>query len=115
MTEKLLNTLKDKKALLSFLIKAIMESEREIDGLQKMAYTLTREESPNHSPANMAKCLAVTMKQVAKSCNTIKQLATIALIQCQSDSFDGDVARLLMKMGAGDAALKTMWENKLKS
>lgn len=108
----LLNILKDKTALIAFLIKTIEESQTEKEGLGKLCETLTRE-TPNLSPENMARCLATTMKITAKQSNAIQNLATIALIQAQSSGFDGDVAQMLNKMGRGKEALQQMFKNKM--
>lgn len=109
----LLNILKDKKTLIEFLVKTIQETEQEKQGLMRLSDSLTREE-PNLSPANIAKCLAVTMKVSAKQSNAIQNLAVIALIQAQSNSFDVDVAQMMNKLGRGQEALQQMFKNKME-
>ena len=108
----LLDILKDKSNLITFLLATIQESQKEKEGLLKLTGSLTRED-PNLKPENIAKCLAVTMKTTAKQSHTLQQLATICLISCQSSGFDTDVAQMMSKMGRGNEALKQMFENKL--
>lgn len=105
--------LKDKKTLITFLLNTIEESEKEKAGLLRLSESLTRD-TPNLTPENMARCLATTMKVSAKQSNALQNLATIALIQCQSNHFDGDVAQMMIKMGRGNEALQQMFKNKLE-
>lgn len=109
----LFETLKDKKKLISFLLKTIEESDKSINGLSNLSSSLTRSE-PNHSIENIAKCTAVALTISAKQQDTIKTLATIALIQCSSNDFDVDIAKLLNKLGRGEEALRQMMDNKFK-
>ncbi len=108
----LLDILKDKKKLIKFLLATIEESQKEKEGLVKLSESLTREE-PNLKPENIAKCLAVTMRISAKQSHSIQNLATIALIVCQSSDFDVNVAQMMNKLGRGEEALKQMFDNKL--
>lgn len=112
MEDKLLGLLADKKALLTFLYKAIDESGKEKNGLVKLSESLTRDE-PNLKPENMARCISSTMLTVAKQSHRLETLAIIALIQCQSSSFDSGVAEMLNKMGRGNEAVAAMFKSKL--
>lgn len=109
----LMDILKDKTKLIKFLLDTIQESDREKEGMARMSDSLVRIDQPNDSPANVAKCLATTMKITAKQSHAIQQLAIIALIGCQSSSFDTDVAHMLNKMGKGTDALQQMFKNKM--
>lgn len=108
----LLEVLKDKKKLIAFLLDTIDKSNTEQNGLLKLSESLSRDE-PNLSIENIAHCVAVTMRYTAKQQYTLRQLAIIALIQCQSSSFDVDVAQILNKLGKGKEALQQMLKNKL--
>lgn len=108
----LLEVLKDKKKLITFLLDTIDKSNTEKEGLLKLSQSLTRDE-PNLIVENIAKCIAVTMQITAKQQHAIQQLAIIALIQCQSSDFDVDVAKMLNKLGKGQEALQQMFKNKL--
>lgn len=108
----LLEFLKDKTKLISFLLDTIQKSESEKNGLLKMSESLTRNE-PNLKIENIAKCLSTTMSISAKQQHTLQQLSIIALIQCQSSDFDVDVAKMLNKLGRGQEALQQMLKTKL--
>lgn len=108
----LMDTLKDKARLIQFLLATIQEAEKEKDGMMAMSESLTRD-APNFSPANLAKCIATTMKITSKQSHAIQQLAIIALIGCQSSSFDSDVVQMLNKLGRGNEALQQMFKNKM--
>jgi len=107
-----MNILKDKKELIKFLLSAIENSQREKEGLLKLSESLTRSD-PNLKIENIAKCLSVTMRVSAKQSHIIQSLSVIALIQCQSNGFDTDVAQMLNKLGRGDEALNQMLKNKM--
>jgi hypothetical protein len=110
--EILLEVLKDKTRLIKFLLDTIQKSDIEKNGLLKLSESLTRDE-PNLKIENIAKCVATTMSITAKQQHSIQQLAIIALIQCQSNDFDVDVAKMLNKLGKGQEALQQMFKNKL--
>lgn len=108
-----MDLLKDKSALLTYLLKVIEDSDREREGLTMLRDSLVRED-PNHSIDNIARCLSTTMKITAKQSDQLRKISVIALIMAQSSDFDADVAKMLNKMGKGEEALKQMFENKLK-
>ena len=108
----LLETLKDKTKLITFLLETIQESQKEKEGLTKLSESLTRE-NPNLSAENLAKCLATTMKVSAKQSHSIQNLAIISLIVCQSPDFDSDITKMMIKMGRGQEAVQQMWKNKM--
>lgn len=110
--DKIFDLLKDKKQVIKFLLEVIQDSEKQKNGLMKLSESLTREE-PNHSIANIAKCVAVTMKDTANRSHTLQNLAIICLIYAQSSDFDKDIAILMNKMGRGEEALRQMFKNKL--
>lgn len=108
-----MDVLKDKTALIKFLIENLEECNKERSGLMRLSESLTRSD-PNLTPANMAKCLATTMKVTARQSLAIQNLAMIALIQCTSDEFDKDIALSLNKLGMGQEAMQQMFKNKFK-
>lgn len=107
-----MDILKDKTKLIKFLLQTLDESEKTKNGLLKLSESLTREE-PNLTLENIAKCLALTMRDTAKQSHVIQSLATIALIQCSSSNFDTDVALVINKLGMGQEALQQMLKNKM--
>lgn len=111
--DSLMAVLKDKKALMKFLIKAIEESTKEKNGLAKLSESLTREE-PNLKPENIARCVSTTMLVTAKQSHRLETMAVIALVQCSSKGFDSNIAELLNKLGYGNEALSAMFDNILK-
>lgn len=94
----LMDVLKDKKQLIRFLLSTIENREKESIGLRKLSDSLMRDD-PNFSTANIAKCLSITMNISATQSRVIKHLAVIALIQCQSNDFDVDIANIMTKLG----------------
>lgn len=109
----LFDTLKDKSKVISSLIYIIEETSKQKEGLIKLSESLIRE-NPNHSIENVAKCLAVVMKTEAKQAHMIQSLATIATVYAQSSSFDSDIAKMMIKMGRGDEAVRQMFKNKME-
>ncbi|HEY0109993.1 MAG TPA: hypothetical protein VGB67_10225 [Fibrella sp.] len=112
MMKKMLAMLTDKKELLVFLVNVMLESGKAKNGMVSLSQSLTRPE-PNLTPENMARCISSTMLTVAKQSHYIETLATLALIQSQSNSFDADLAIMLSKLGKGSEAVKAMFNAKL--
>lgn len=100
------NLLKDKKDVISALLKAIDSNEKMAEGLRKLAKS---ENSKVSESFKVEKLLEVVANQSIQ----IRQLSLINLIYAQSSSFDADVAKLMVKMGRGEEALKQMFKNKL--
>lgn len=109
-TDILLNLLKDKATGIQYLLSVLDESARQREGMTKLQASLEH----NTSPENVAKCIQTTMKVCAKQADAIQNLAALMLVYMQSSSFDGDIARMLMKMGKGDEALRQMFKNKME-
>ena len=65
MHKLLMDVLKDKTALIKFLNETLDECEKEKRGLAQLAESLTRDD-PNLSAANLARCIATTMKVTAR-------------------------------------------------
>ena len=100
----ILNLLKDKSALLKYILNMIQSSDKFMTNLPQM-----RERG--WSEAGM---LDKVIEISAIQSNQIKHLALIALLIVQSRDFDSNVAELMIKMGRGNEALKAMFDTKLK-
>ena len=99
-----LNLLKDKTALLKYILTMIESSD-------KFARNLPELRQRGWSEQGMLdKVIEVTAIRSAQ----IKHLALIALLLVQSNDFDAMVAKLMVKMGRGDEALSAMLDAKLK-
>ena len=100
----IVNLLKDKKALLKYILDMITSSE-------KFAQNLPQLRQRGWSEQGMLdKVLEVTAIQSQQ----IKHLALIALLTVQSSDFDVHVGQMMMKMGRGEEALEAMLDAKLK-
>ncbi len=97
------NLLRDKKGLIAYILKAIESSQKNAIGLRSM------KERGWSQEGMLDKVIEVTAIQA----DQIKHLALVALISVQSSDFDSDVAKMMMKMGRGDEALKMMFDKKL--
>ncbi len=99
----ILNLLKDKSALLKYILGMIASSDkfsRNIPLLRERGWS---------EQGMLDKVLEVTAIQSAQ----IKHLALVSLLLVQSDDFDAMVGKLMVKMGRGDEALRAMFESKL--
>ena len=100
----IVNLLKDKSALVGYLIGMIQSSE-------KFAVNLPQLREKGWSEQGMLdKVIEITAIQSQQ----IKHLALVALLVVQSSDFDGHVADMMIKMGRGEEALKAMFDAKLK-
>jgi len=100
----LLEILKDKKSVITSFIR-ILSDEKTVPGLRKM------KESKETDIETQVKILT---EVVANQQAEMKKMAAALLVYTQSSSFDTDIAQSLNKMGKGQEALRTMFENKLK-
>jgi hypothetical protein len=100
----ILNLLKDKKPLIKYILDTITSSE-------KFAQNLPQLRQRGWSEQGMLdKVIEITAIQSQQ----IKHLALIALLTVQSNSFDTNVAQMMIKMGRDKEALKAMFDAKLK-
>lgn len=100
----IVNLLKDKKALIKYLLDMITSSE-------KFAQNLPQLRQRGWSEQDMLdKVIEITAIQSQQ----IKHLALVALIITQSREFDGSVGEMMIKMGRGEDAIKAMFDAKLK-
>ena len=100
----IVNLLKDKSALIKYILGMIQSSE-------KFAVNLPQLREKGWSEKGMLdKVIEISSIQSQQ----IKHLALVALIVVQSSDFDGHVADMMIKMGRGEEALKAMFDAKLK-
>lgn len=100
----IVNLLKDKKALIKYIIDMITSSD-------KFAQNLPQLRDRGWSEQGMLdKVIEITAIQSQQ----IKHLALVALLVAQSSDFNGHVADMMIKMGRGEDALKAMFDAKLK-
>ena len=100
----IVNLLKDKEALIRYIIGTITSSEKFAEKLPQMRDAGWSENGM------LDKVIEITAIQARQ----IKHLALVALIAVQSRDFDGNVGEMMIKMGRGDEALKAMFDAKLK-
>jgi hypothetical protein len=100
----IVNLLKDKSALIKYILGMILSSD-------KFAQNLPQLRERGWSEKGMLdKVIEITTIQS----DQIKHLALIALLAVQSNDFDTHVAQMMIKMGRGEEALNTMFDAKLK-
>lgn len=99
----IVNLLRDKSALIKFLLNAIMASQKNAVGLCSM----------KQNGWTQAGMLDKVIEVTAIQSKQIQTLSLIALLMCTSRDFDTMVAEMMMKMGRGDEALKAMFEAKM--
>ena len=100
----IVNLLKDKTALIMYLLGMIQSSE-------KFAVNLPQLRGKGWSEHGMLdKVIEITAIQSQQ----IKHLALVAMLVVQSSDFDAHVGEMMIKMGRGEEALKAMLDAKLK-
>ena len=100
----IINLLKDKSALIKYILGMIQSSE-------KFTVNLPQLREKGWSEQGMLdKVIEITAIQSQQ----IKHLALVALLLVQSRDFDTMVGHMMIKMGRGDEALKAMFDAKLK-
>ena len=100
----IVNLLKDKKALIKYIIDTITVSE-------KFRLNLPQMRERGWTEKGM---LDKVIEISAIQSNQIKHMALIALLITQSTDFDTMVAQMMIKMGRGEEALSAMFDAKLK-
>lgn len=100
----ILRLLKDRAGLLQYIAEVMFTADRNTQGLLGM-------KERGFSTEGM---LDNVIKVTAKQSQQLKHLALIAFMAVQSRDFDVQVAQLMNKMGRGEEAIKTMFENRLK-
>ncbi len=100
----IVNLLKDKTALIKYILGMIQSSEKFAENLPQLR---DKGWSENGMLDKVIEITAIQSKQ-------IKHLALVALLVVQSSGFDGHVADMMIKMGRGEEALKAMFDKKFK-
>ena len=100
----IVNLLKDKTALIKYILGMIQSSE-------KFAVNLPQLREKGWSEQGM---LDKVIEISAIQSQQIKHLALVALLVVQSSDFDGHVAEMMINMGRGKEAIKAMFDAKLK-
>lgn len=100
----IVNLLKDKEALVRYILGMIQSSE-------KFAVNLPQMRERGWSEQGM---LDKVVEITAIQSQQIKHLALIALLIVQSDDFNSMVGQMMIKMGRGEEALGAMFEAKFK-
>jgi hypothetical protein len=96
----IVNLLKDKKALIKYILDTITVSEKFVQNLPQL-----RERGWSEK-GMLDKVIEISAIQS----NQIKHLALIALLITQSSDFDTMVGQMMIKMGRGEEALKAMFD-----
>jgi hypothetical protein len=109
----IIDTISDKKQVLKNLLDMIGRNQKQLEGCMKLRESITRED-PNHSNANLARCLDVTLAVSAKNSEDILNLAQLILVYSQSSGFTTDMAEMANKMGHGQEALRAMFKAKME-
>lgn len=99
-----LNLLKDKSALLDYILNMIVSSDKFASNMPQLRQKGWTEQGM------LDKVIEVTAIQSAQ----IKHLALIALLLVRSRDFDVMVASLMTELGRGEEALRAMLDAKLK-
>lgn len=100
----IVNLLKNKEALIRYILGMITSSEKFAQNLPQMRERGWSEQGM------LDKVIEITAIQSQQ----IKHLALVALIAVQSRDFDGNVGEMMIKMGRGEDALKAMFDAKIK-
>jgi len=110
MSDLFMSMLKDRKQVVEALLSAMEQSEKMISGLSKVSDSVIE----NPSDENLRKMVNTTMKCVSKQAKIIQMLALVSLVYTSSSQFSSDVARILIKFGKGEEALREMFNQKLR-
>lgn len=100
----ILNLLKDKTALVKYLIDMMASSEKFTQNLPQMRDRGWSEQGM------LDKVIEITAIQSQQ----IKHLALVALLTVQSNDFNSMVGQMMVKMGRGEEVLRAMFDAKLK-
>lgn len=100
----ILNLLKDKTALVKYLIGMVTSSEKFTANLPQMRDKGWSEQGM------LDKVIEITAIQSQQ----IKHLALVALLIVQSNDFNSMLGQMMVKMDRGDEALRAMFDAKLK-
>ena len=100
----IINLLKDKSRLLKYILDMIASSEKFATGLRSM------KERGWSQEGMLDKVIEVSTIQSQQ----LKHVALVMLLLVQSDDFTTMVAKLMVKMGRGQEALRAMLDERMK-
>jgi hypothetical protein len=112
--KQLIALISDKKAILKKIIEIIDRNHKQKEGCAKMRESISRREDPNHSQLNLIRCTEIALQVSEKNSQDLMELAQLLLVYTQSDNFTSDVAKMAMKLGAGEEALQAMFKEKMR-
>ena len=110
LSRLMMEFMKDKKTALSAMFEGIEKTQSYIAGLNKFIDNIDNAEM---SDENIRKKFKTLMKVIRDQNSMLTKLLLINVVYMQSDSFDADVAKVLMKLGHGQEALQQMLRNKM--
>jgi hypothetical protein len=110
--DSLLEMLQNKEKIIHTLLEDIEKCGVYEIGTTKILSSLNN--FKDIDPDNLNHYLKTSFKVIKNQNSIIRKILFLLLVYAQSNQFDSAVAETLMKMGKGQEALKTMFENKLK-
>jgi hypothetical protein len=102
--------MKDKKTALSAMFENLEKTQVYIGGMNKFIDNIDNSEM---SEDNIRKKFKTLMKVIRDQNSMLTKLLLINIVYLQSDGFDIDASKVLMKMGYGQEALQQMLKNKI--
>lgn len=111
--KQLIALISDRKAILTKILEITDRNFKQKEGCAKLRESISRKEEPNHSQANLIRCIEVSLQVSEKNSQDLMELAQLLLVYTQSDSFTGDVAKMAGKLGMGNEALQAMLRAKM--
>lgn len=110
LSNLMMEFMKDKKTALSAMLEALDKTRSYSKGLNKFIDNI---DDADMSDENVKKKFKTLMKVVRDQNSMLLKLLLINVVYMQSNNFDADVAKVLMKMGHGQEALQQMLKNKM--
>ena len=107
----MMELLEDKSKMVARILAIMDECNKIHNGLNKVVTEFDEHSNPNQREKQLKTCL----KMQAKLAKNQGQLSMLLLIYASSTSFDSDVGKILVKLGRGEEALRTMLNNKFKN
>lgn len=104
----------DKSEVIKKVLEIIERNHKQKEGCLRMRESISRKENPNHSQANLIRCIEVSLQVSEKNSQDLMELAQLILIYSQGDNFNSDAVRLATKLGAGTEAMQAMLAAKMK-
>jgi len=102
----LIDILKDKQAVLSFLVQTMETNQKAAAGLRSLT------NGPNSHSTELYK-ITKLIDVVSNQAIQLEKMAAILLVYTSSSSFDSDIVKKINEMGRGHEALQQMFKNKM--